>query len=103
MLTGGNRGGSSWTWTDGCDPIRAPMTQPQLARPLGLRIFNRAGGAMRRVGIPLVELEEGALVDRARRLTGLSDLGDPFFREPLRVLLDSLESEAQLNMVGRVI
>src|SRR6185369_12715934 len=28
---------------------------------------------------------------------------DPFFREPLRVLLDAFETEAELNMLGRVI
>ena len=79
------------------------MTEPQLSRPLGLRVFNRTGGALRRVGMPLVDLDAAALFDRARRLTGLSDFGDPFFREPLRVLLDSFESEAELTTLGRVI
>jgi len=79
------------------------MTDPQLSRPLGLRIFNRAGGALRRVGLPIVELDEDSLLDRARRFTGLTDFGDPFFREPMRVLLDAFENEAQLNMLGRVI
>ena len=79
------------------------MTASRPSRPLGLRIFNRTGGALRRVGIPLVELDEGALLDRARRLTGLADFGDPFFREPMRVLLDSFETEAELTMLGRVI
>jgi hypothetical protein len=79
------------------------MIAPQPSRPIGLRIFNRAGGALRRIGIPVVELDEGALLDRARRLTGLGDFGDPFFREPMRVLLDTFETEAELNMLGRVI
>ena len=77
--------------------------EPQLSRPLGLRVFDRAGGALRRVGLPLVDLDAAALFDRAQRLTGLSDFGDPFFREPFRVLLDSFETEAELNMLGRVI
>ncbi len=79
------------------------MTQPQLSRPVGLRVLNRTGGALRRVGLPLVDLDAPALFDRARRLTGLSDFGDPFFREPLRVLLDAFETEAELTMLGRVI
>ena len=79
------------------------MTEPQLSRPLGLRVFNRTGGALRRVGLPLVDLDAAGLFDRARRLTGLSDFGDPFFREPLRVLLDAFETEAELTMLGRVI
>ena len=81
------------------------MTQPQfeLARPFGLRLFNQTGGLLRRAGLPVVDLSADVLLDRARRLTGLADFGDPFFREPMRVLLDAFESEAQLNMLGRVI
>src|SRR5215813_1369311 len=80
------------------------MTSPVMsAQPLGLRIFNGTGRALRGVGLPLGELEEDALLDRARRLTGLTDFGDPFFREPMRVLLESFETEARLNMLGRVI
>src|SRR5215831_21384950 len=79
------------------------MTATRPARPLGLRILNGAGGALRRIGIPAVDLDEAALLDRARRLTGLTDFGDPFFREPMRVLLDAFETEAQLTMLGRVI
>ena len=79
------------------------LTQPAASQPIGLRIFNRTGGALRRVGVPLVDLSPAALFDRARRLTGLSDFGDPFFREPMRVLLDAFETEAELTMLGRVI
>lgn len=79
------------------------MLQPELSRPLGLRVFNRTGGALRRFGLPMVGLDARSLFDRASRLTGLSDFGDPFFREPLRVLLDAFEGEAELNMLGRVI
>jgi hypothetical protein len=81
----------------------ARLTQPALSRPLGLRVFNRAGRVLRRAGVPVVDLSAAALFDRARRMTGLSDFGDPFFREPLRVLLDSFETEAELHMLGRVI
>jgi hypothetical protein len=38
----------------------------------------------------------------ASRRTGLHDFGDPSFREPLERLLRSLESEARLNLVGRI-
>jgi hypothetical protein len=79
------------------------LIRPAIAQPLGLRVFNRTGGALRRVGVPLVDLRPAALFDRARRLTGLSDFGDPFFREPMRVLLDAFETEAELTVLGRVI
>ena len=79
------------------------MTSPELSHPLGVRVLNRAGGALRRAGLPLVALDAAALLDRASRLTGLTDFGDPFFREPLRVLLEALEHEADLTLLGRVI
>jgi hypothetical protein len=45
-------------------------------------------------------LESDAIVAEARRRTGLHELGDPAFREPLEVLLRSLRDEARLNAVG---
>ncbi|MGH7785232.1 MAG: sulfotransferase family protein [Candidatus Binatia bacterium] len=80
-----------------------PVTAPAPARPLGLRVFNRVGGSLRALGVPLVSLDERGLDARARKLTGLADFGDPAFREPLRALLDSFETEAALSMLGRVI
>ena len=79
------------------------MSQLEIARPLGVRLFNRAGSVLRTAGVPIVGLDAPALFDRARRLTGLSDFGDPFFREPLRVLLDAFDTEAELTTLGRVI
>ena len=46
-------------------------------------------------------LDEARLIDMARRRTGLDDLGTDEFREPLVVLLDSLEREARLTPLGR--
>ncbi|HKA14029.1 MAG TPA: sulfotransferase [Myxococcota bacterium] len=48
---------------------------------------------------PALELE--SLLAEAERRTGLSDFGDPAFREPLARLLRSLREEARLNAVGR--
>ena len=45
---------------------------------------------------------EEALLEGARRKTGLEDFGDPGFREPLRVLLASL-AEAPLNAIGTTV
>ncbi len=53
--------------------------------------------------VPAVSLEEASLLDEARKNTGLDDFGDPVFEEGLRRLLDSLESEARLNAIGRLI
>jgi sulfotransferase family protein len=72
-------------------------------RPLGLRVFNGVGGALRDAGLPLVRLDEKSLLEQAAKNTGLSDFGDDGFREPLRVLLASFENEAALTLLGRII
>jgi hypothetical protein len=41
-----------------------------------------------------------ALLGEARKRTGLDDFGDPWFRAPLQVLLDSMAREAKLNHAG---
>jgi hypothetical protein len=46
-------------------------------------------------------LEVAAVLAEAERRTGLSDFGDPAFRDPLERLLRSLREEARLNAVGR--
>jgi hypothetical protein len=71
--------------------------------PLGLRLFNRVGGTLRRAGVPLIRLDESDLMARASRRSGLTDFGDDKFREPLRLLLDSFERDAHLTTLGRVI
>jgi hypothetical protein len=42
-------------------------------------------------------LDESSILAEAQQVTGLSDFGDPVFREPLRRLLHSLATEAQLS------
>jgi len=41
------------------------------------------------------------LIDEAKTQTGLTDFGDWQFQEPLQRLLQALDTEAQLNAVGR--
>jgi len=72
-------------------------------KPLGLRLLNGVGGALRAAGLPLVRLDEASLLDRAARKTGLSDFGDESFQGPLRRLLEAFETEAALTLLGRVI
>jgi len=73
------------------------LGRPRLPFPLrALNLLGRpfAGG---------LRLGEDALLAAARRRTGLSEFGDPGFREPLRVLLSALEWEAALSPVGRFV
>jgi hypothetical protein len=71
--------------------------------PRPVRALNVAGGALRAVGVPVVRLDQETLLARARRATGLEDFGDPWFRQPLAVLLEAFENEAALHTLGRVI
>lgn len=75
-------------------------------RPLPIAIFNGLGRSLARVGLRS-SLDPDTLVAEARRKTGLQDFGrgseSEWFREPLRVLTDSLEHEAKLTPLGRMI
>ena len=48
-------------------------------------------------------LDEASLIAAARRESGLHDFVDESFRGPLRELLSSLEEEAQLHPLGRLL
>lgn len=67
-----------------------------------VRIYNSLGDSLRRLGLPIGELGEEAMCAAARKQTGLCDFGDEAFREPLRLLIRSLETEAGLHAFGRV-
>ena len=71
--------------------------------PLSLRALNLGGRAAQAVGLHPVDLSFDGLLKKARADTGLDDFGEDDFEAPLRRLLDSLENEAQLTLVGRMI
>jgi hypothetical protein len=74
-----------------------------MRRPVGLRVLNGVGALLDRTGLSAIRLDEDALRARAARRTGLTDFGEPAFREPLRCLLHALEDEAHLTLLGRLI
>lgn len=69
-------------------------------RTWGARTLNFLGRLLRRGGWKRPLTFQGIL-DSACRYTRLSDWGEERFHEPLRVLVQSLEEEAQLNPLGR--
>jgi hypothetical protein len=77
------------------------MQAPQL--PLVPRSINFAGRALSAVGLRPVVLDADSLIAAATRSTGLSDFGDEGFREGLDRLIRSLEDDAGLSLIGRVI
>ncbi len=71
--------------------------------PVGVRALNAVGRGIRALGMPLGRLDADALVASARKRTGLSDFCVETFREGLRQLVASLEDDAHLSTLGRVI
>jgi hypothetical protein len=67
-----------------------------------IRAANTTGRCLHRVGLDPVSLEERSLLETAYRETGLEDFGGDEFREPLRLVLQSLETEARLTLLGRL-
>ena len=72
-----------------------------LARPRVPRLLRVANGLGAPFAGSLLRLDEAVLLDRARRQAGFDDFGDDTFREPLSVLVRSLEEEARLTPFGR--
>jgi hypothetical protein len=70
-------------------------------RPEWVKRVNDEGSHLDLPGV--VPLDEASLIDRAVANTGLSDFGQDDWREPFRVLVKGLDSEAQLNLVGRLL
>ncbi len=50
-----------------------------------------------------IEIDPDRLVEEAQRRTGLSDFGDDLFWEPYRIFVESLNDEAALHTLGRLI
>ena len=77
------------------------MLQPPTL-PIGARAINALGRVAGAVGLQK-DLSEAALLDQARRSTGLDDFGSSTFLDGFRSLLDSLNTEAHLTTIGRLI
>ena len=82
-----------------------PATQlaqpPRL--PLAVRAANTAAGIVRRAGVEFVRLDPERLIETATRATGLHDFGADPFLDPMRLLVESLEGDAALSLLGRSI
>ena len=68
--------------------------------PDWLAQINREGGYFNLPAV--VPLDAESLLAQAQASTGLTDFGDERWREPFAVLLQSLQDEAQLTLMGRL-
>ncbi len=71
-------------------------------RPLAVKAFNIIGRAGMRLGRSKA-LEVEALIDHARRKTGLADFGDDGHGRALEVLVASINDETDLTPTGRLV
>lgn len=67
-----------------------------------VRAVNRVLGAIRSLGIKRRPLDADRMMTWAQRMTGLKDFGDPFFEEPLRLLIADINDDTDLHETGRL-
>jgi hypothetical protein len=79
------------------------MSEKSARLPLPLRLLNLAGRGANIVGLHPVKLGLEPLLQKAMDNTGLNDFGGDEFQQPLALLLDSLEREAKLSLLGRMV
>lgn len=65
-------------------------------------LANALGRVLVAARVPIMRLDEQSLCERAMRQTGLTDFGDPRYREGLVQLLESVERDANLHPLGRL-
>ena len=75
---------------------------PLIRRGLHFKALSWTLCILHKFGLMKQPLETEPLIAAARRRARLDDFGDETFREPLRRLLDSCESEARLNTIGKL-
>ncbi|KAA0234634.1 MAG: sulfotransferase [Actinobacteria bacterium] len=70
-------------------------------RPAFVRILNEVGRRIEALGLNPFEIDESRITAAVEKQTGLHDFGEDLYRQPMRVLIDSFNSEARLNPLGR--
>ncbi|MDY6803115.1 MAG: sulfotransferase [Cyanobacteriota bacterium] len=83
------------------DSSSQEFTFQSLHRPLSYRAIDFLGSRLGSMGISIADINVDSLLERARKITHLNDFGDSSFEGPLSELVDSLNSEADLNFMGK--
>jgi hypothetical protein len=76
------------------------MTTSPHSLPLSVRLMNLTGEGAGRIGLQPIKLDVGGLLEKAVANTGLTDFGGDEFRQPLALLIESLEKEANWPTAG---
>ncbi len=72
-------------------------------KPTTIRAINAAGSGLRKLGLAWPRADAEKMMDRARRISGLSDFGDDSFREGLGALVEAFNRRDSANTFGRII
>jgi len=83
--------------------MKAIVTATSAALRTAMHAMNVGGRALAGLGLQPVTFDEHSILDEARHQTGLHDFGGDEFREPLRRLLHTYETEARLTLLGRIV
>lgn len=81
---------------------QAPSPVHSWSRALQRRAYFVGGALLRSLNLYAIDLQEDALLDCARRQTGLSDFGGLEFLPGLRALIASVQTEAKLRFAAEV-
>ncbi len=79
------------------------MTQPIPARPPVVRAINGIAKTLSGVGLQGPKFTPEAISKAAEKIAGYNDYGDDSYRIGLEKLCWSLENEAELNQMGRLV
>src|SRR5436853_7475263 len=82
--------------------MRAPTTVEQTRAPFPIRLLNKGGAALEKIGIRSISPSAGQLIEKAKRRCSFEDFGSGDFFEPLSRLLESCNREAKLNVIGKM-
>ncbi len=82
--------------------MSSSLSSPLPSLPLPVRLLNVGITCMGPLGKRLTSLSPEQLMRHAARQTSLSDFGSDYFRRPLQRLCHSLEEDAHLSGLGRL-
>ena len=71
--------------------------------PKPARLINQLGERFHQQANTMTRLDEKELLDLVSRRLLLNDYGDAYFKEGLRRLIDSIENDAELTFLGKVL
>ncbi|MGC9194672.1 MAG: sulfotransferase family protein [Syntrophobacteraceae bacterium] len=86
----------------GAEQKRSPYSSYNFSNTLLQRFIEATRRFFPQGFSSLINLEQECLLRRAFELTGLDDMGEQPWDEPLSVLLQSIETDARLNLIGRI-